>query len=575
MKFSEILLQNNVLEKKFTGRTSYEIAVLSNIMTNQLNPVLEYVARTNDVYAKCISGDYDNIIQDSEKYKDKNLMVIIWEAANIVDGLQYRAELFNEEETTLLINNVKNSIDLVLQSIKQTPAVVITKFSSAVFNNYFIKKNNFDRICQELNGYLEEKISANCLLLDIDKIFARISIDRSVDLRNFYSSKALYTIEFFNELSQMINPYILSISGKSKKALVFDCDNTLWNGIVGEDGPTGIRMSATDTKGVFYEEIQYIAKALAKQGILIGINSKNNEHDVKEIFDTHGDMHLKENEIAVKRVNWNDKVTNLREISKELNIGVDSIVFVDDSDFEINLVNQYLPEVKTIQVPKDPYRYAALLRKNLSVFFANSISAEDKGRAKMYKEQSQRLEERGSFQNLDEYLRSLELEMTLFTDNPNIAPRIAQLTQKTNQFNLTTKRYTEAEITGIINSPDHHVYAFGLKDKFGDFGITGIAIVHIQGEKAEFDSFLMSCRVLGRSVEKKFIQEIILHLKEESITRITASYKRTSKNDQVSNFYLEAGLTEVQKENDTASYEGMIDDVIKDDFSYIKMAYER
>lgn len=574
MKFSEILKNNIELGNNLIGN-EFKIGILSNVITNPLNPILEFFVRKEGVFAKCESGNYDNIVQESKKYKKYDLVLIVWELANLIDGLQYKSELLSEIETNELILRFKNEINHVFTELNKTSSILVTKFSTSIFNHHLIKKNNFDKICDELNEYLIKSAPINCLLIDVDKIFAKISVFKSVDFRNYYSSKSLYTIDFYYELSKIISPYIFSIKGKSKKALILDCDNTLWSGIVGEDGPDGIKMSSKDSKGVVFEEIQYMIKALSKNGVIIGINSKNNPEDVLDIFNKHKEMSILSSEISIKKINWNDKVSNLKEISRELNIGIESMVFMDDSDFEINMIEQYLSNVKTIQVPKQSYLYPELFRQNINLFFNNTILAEDVNRQKMYQEQILRDDIKNKFDNLDDYIKSLELNMSFYIDDYNVIPRVAQLTQKTNQFNLTTIRYTENQIKVLVENTNSIVYSFGLKDKFGDFGVTGVSIVNFSGHEANINSMLMSCRVLGRNVEKKFIQLILEHLKSINIIEVNATYVKTQKNKQVENFFNEIGFNEISNFSTTKNYKAFLKDLLNNDLNYINVTYEK
>lgn len=574
MKFSDILNNNNELGNSLTG-DDFKIAVLSNVITNQINPILEYHVRKEGIFAKCESGNYDNIVQDAVKYKEMDLVLIVWELSNLIDGLQYRADLLSEKETDDLIIRFKNEINHVFLELNKTSSIIVTKFSTSIFNHHLIKRNNFDLICDELNEYLIKIAPINCLLIDISKIFAKISVSKSVDFRNYYSSKSLYTVDFYCELSKMISPFIFSIKGKVKKALILDCDNTLWKGIVGEDGPDGIKMSSKDSNGVVFEEIQYLIKSLSRKGVIIGINSKNNVEDVLDIFNNHKEMSLLRSDLSILKINWNDKVTNLHEISNELNIGIDSIVFMDDSDFEINMVEQYLTCIKSIQVPKHLYLYPDYFRQNINLFFNNTILKEDVNRQQMYQEQVLRDQKKLQFENIEDYIKSLELNMTFYIDNYKLVSRIAQLTQKTNQFNLTTIRYTENDISTLIEDPNSLVYAFGLKDKYGDFGITGVSIVKLFENKADINSMLMSCRVLGRNIEKKFIQLILEHLKSLNINEVNATYLKTQKNIQVENFYNQIGFSEISNFDTTKNYKGFLNDLLNNDLKYINVTYEK
>jgi FkbH-like protein len=573
MKFSEIIQKNNELGKN-SLEPSYGISLLSNIIINQLNPILELELRSKGVNATVSNGDYDNILQDSSKESESSLVIIFWELANLIDGFQYKANLLTKEETNMYISRFKNEIDLLFNNIENSPLVIVSKFSSLVFNYENLALNNFDFICKELNEYLVENKRNNMFLIDIDKVLAKISIIESVDFRNYYSSKSLYTVAFLKEFSSYISPIVLSVTGKSKKAIIFDCDNTLWKGIIGEDQVDGLFMSSASGKGVVYEEVQSIAKELVNKGIILGLNSKNNSEDVEEVLN-RSLMVIGNDDIIIKKINWNDKVSNLKEIARELNIGIESIVFVDDSDFEINLVKKYLPLVKTIQVPIENYLYPSEIRKNLSLFFNFNITDEDLNRGKMYAQEAERREKQINFVDIEEYISSLGLELKILINDVKNIVRVAQLTQKTNQFNLTTKRYTETEVMQFLKKDNFKIFAFEVKDKYGDFGLTGEAFIEIIGNEAIIDSFLMSCRVLGRNIEFKFIEEVFCNLKKNGITKVKASYIPTFKNDQVIELYDKIGFTLLGVFNSVKNYEINLNDYKPKLIDYINVTYEK
>jgi FkbH-like protein len=574
LKFSEIVQQNNKLAEKMNS-ANYSISILSNVILNQLNPVLEYFLRLEDIPAKCISGEYDNIIQDSQRLSSSNAIVIFWEMANLIDGFQYKANILDKTETEAIITRFKSEIDFVFQQLNNTSLVVVNRFSTIVFNHYHLKKNNFDLICDELNSYLTIVAPANAVIIDVDKVIAGLSVSKAVDFRNYYSSKSLYTVDFIKEYASYIAPIFRSVNGKTKKALIFDCDNTLWNGIIGEDGMDGVAMSASSPKGVVFEEVQFLARELAEKGILIGLNSKNNPEDVSEVISTHPDISLKDEHIIIKIVNWNEKAGNLKSIAQQLNIGIDSLVFVDDSDFEINLVKEFAPQVKTVQVPIEKYMYPDEIRKSMKLFYSKHETSEDSARVKMYKEELQREIVKSSFLNIEEYLKSLELQLKIYKDDFQLVQRISQLTQKTNQFNLTTKRYTEAEIKLFTDSELYHVFAFGIKDRFGDFGITGVAIVRLENEEAIFDTFLISCRILGRKIEIKFIDEILHYLSNKGVRIVRSSFIKTPKNAQVENFYEGIGFTLDTSENQIKNYSVLLEKHHYNTINFINTTYAR
>ena len=384
LKYSEILKLNKELGSCLTIDT-YNISVFSNITVNQLKEICEYSLRVANVNAGVKIGDYDNIVQDSLKYKDSNLVIVFWELCNIIDGLQFKIELFDDQEIDSIVEKTKSEIDLVFKNLQNTSLVLFNKFSSIQFSGLSINETKLEKLSAQLNQYLADNVPENVKLIDLEKVIARVGVNSSLDLRYYYSSKALYTIDFFKVYAEHIKPYIMSANGKSKKAIIFDCDDTLWKGVLGEEGFDGIEMSSPTRDGAIYSEIQSIALALNKQGILIGLCSKNNSADVDEVIKSHTDMQLHDEHITIKKVNWSDKVTNLREIAGELNIGLNSLVFVDDSSFEVNFIKDQIPEITVLQVPDRLYNYPKMLRENLGLFYNLSFTWEDKQKIEIYK----------------------------------------------------------------------------------------------------------------------------------------------------------------------------------------------
>lgn len=544
LKYSEILAENDCLQTEVSG-ANYNIAVLSNITVSFLKPLLEYSLRKENVKAEVVIGNYDNIAQDASNYALCNAVFIFWEICNISTGFHHKVELMEDYEIEQHIEKVKVEIDISLNGLKNTPIVFFNRFNTSVFNGANLRKNRLDLMTEELNRFIENKSMVNLVLIDLDKIFNAISVGNSVDMRFYYSSKSLYTVDFFKAYTLYIKPIIMSVLGKAKKALIFDCDNTLWKGILGEDGFNGIEMSGDSKNGKYFAEVQNIALELAQKGIIIGICSKNNPEDVEEIINNHPDMILKDKDIVIRKVNWNDKVQNIKEIARDLNIAVESLVFIDDSDFEINLVREGIPGILTFQVPSRGCEYPQMMRNVSRLFYNIAVSDEDRLRKKMYKQQVKRDQVKSSYENIEDYLRTLELKINIYINDITFRARAAQMTQKTNQFNLTTKRYTETEIGNFIASNYADVIVFDVTDKYGEYGITGMCITKINKEKnyAEIDSLLMSCRVLGRNIESVFLNEVLRSLKKKNMVQVVAQYVETKKNQQVAEFYDQKGFS--------------------------------
>lgn len=572
LKYSEILKINTKLGSNINSN-SYNISVLSNITINQIKEILEYVLRNEDINANVRIGDYDNIVQDSIKYENSNVVIIFWELCNIIDGLQYKIELFDNDQFNAMLEKTKSEIDLVLKNLNKTSLVLFYKFTSMPFSSLNLRKSNFEKFADQLNKYLEDKTKANVKLIELEKVIASVGVEKSLDLRYYYSSKALYTIEFFKTYAEYIKPFIMSANGKSKKALIFDCDNTLWKGILGEDGFDKIEMSSRTKDGTIFSEIQSIALALSKQGILIGLCSKNNPKDIDEVINSHPDMKLREEHIIINKSNWTDKVTNLRQIAKELNIGLDSLVFIDDSSFEVNLIKEQLPEITVLQVPERLYEYPKMLRENTGLFYNLSLTEEDKKKIGMYKQQIYRGSAKKRFSDIEEYLASLELKLTIFEDDESIIPRMAQMSQKTNQFNLTTKRYTEVDIRNFVIAGDSKVFSFSVSDKFGDNGVTGLCIINFdkKNQTAKIETFLMSCRIIGRNIEYAFMDYLLNFLKNNKIKKVIAKYIKTHKNEQVKEFYNKCSYSLIKFNNGIKDYELFIDEYKPKKIKYIEV----
>jgi FkbH-like protein len=532
LKYGEILRNNTALAKALPKET-YSIAVISNISAFQVKDLLEYVLRVDGVPAVVTAGDYDNIVQDSLKYQASNAVVVFWETCNIVDGLQYKIELMSDAELDEIFRKTRGEIDFVLANLASTPLVLFNSFAALQFSRGGGDATKLEALAARLNRHLRDKAPRNVKVVDLEKIIAKTGVGAAVDSRYYYSSKSLYTIELYRRYAEHVKCYVMSANGKAKKVLVFDCDNTLWKGVLGEEGYSGIEMSPATKAGAIFAEVQSIALALNRAGVLIGLCSKNNAADVDEVVKSHPDMQIKDGSVAARRVNWADKATNLREMAAELNVGLDSFVFVDDSSFEANLIKEQLPQVTVLQVPERLHEYPQMLRDNGALFYNLSATAEDARKSQMYVEQAQREADKESFADLESYLASLGMALTIHLDDLSIVPRMAQLSQKTNQFNVTTKRYTEADIEKFVKDAGWAVFAFSVSDKFGDNGITGLCIVKIDGPNATIDTFLMSCRIIGRNIEYAFMDRLMAHLQARDVRRVDAQYLETAKNGQV------------------------------------------
>jgi FkbH-like protein len=409
----------------------------------------------------------------------------------------------------------------------------------------------------------------------LDSLYSQLSLAEAFDIRYFYSAKSPYTLRFFANYASQAKAIFLAATGQAKKALIFDCDNTLWQGILGEDGFDGIKMSGHSSATLPFEAVQHLAVALSRRGVLIGLCSKNNLDDVNFVLNTHPDMILNPQYISIKTVNWQDKVTNLKAIAAELNIDLDSLVFIDDSDFEINLIRTALPQVSCFQVPKQTAQYPALMTEVAQLFYQLSFTDEDSQRGQMIQQQQQRTQEQAAFADIEDYLASLAISLTVYSNDQALVPRMAQMTQKTNQFNLTSKRYSESEISTYVASDTALVFAVNVADKFGDNGITALAIIEWDPDdplNARIDTLLMSCRIIGRNVEFAFFDRLVDDLRSKGIASLSARYDKTFKNVQVADLYDRLGFTLDNAAEQQRDYHLLLSRYQKNNLEYIGVA---
>lgn len=336
-----------------------------------------------------------------------------------------------------------------------------------------------------------------------------------------------------------------SLALKRKKCLVLDLDNTLWGGVLGEDGIDGIQIGG-DYPGKAFLYWQEALLQLAKSGVILAVCSKNNEEDVLEAWEKHPSIVLKKEAFSAYRINWKDKATNLKELAEELNIGLDSMVFVDDHPTEREWVKQMLPMVSVPDFPELPYLLPVFFQQLVEDYFkVYSLTEEDRNKTEQYKANANRVQAKKGFADYDAFLKSLDIRITIEAAHEYHIPRIAQMTQKTNQFNLTTRRYTDTEIRGLMEQ-GWKIWCISVADKFGDDGITGC--IMINGD--QIDTFLLSCRILGKGIEFVFLKKVLEILYAEGFTSLKARYIPTLKNAQVSEIYEKCHFTCIRQHAD-------------------------
>ncbi len=402
----------------------------------------------------------------------------------------------------------------------------------------------------DFNYYLYElaETRGNVKLINFSDFLNEIDTPL-IDWKYYYLSQSVisprHNLKFKNWFLLKIN----AIDNKRKKCLVLDLDNTLWGGILGEDGLENLKIGDT-YPGLAYTHFQEAILQAANAGVILAVCSKNNEEDALEVFNKHPFQQIKLNHISAYRINWQDKATNIHEIAEELNIGLDSIVFIDDNPAERERVKQMIPEVEVPDFPSSPIFMASYFKDVYEKYFQSyKLTNEDLNKTSQYVANAERNVFKKSFTSVEQYLESLEMVLDVHAASNITIPRIAQMTQKTNQFNLTTKRYTEDDIRNFITNGSL-VYCLSVKDKFGDNGISLLSIITIVDEIANVDTFLLSCRILGRNIEKAFFDFIVNTLIDLKVDRLTALFIPTNKNKQTENFYEKMGMDLINQYED-------------------------
>jgi FkbH-like protein len=388
-------------------------------------------------------------------------------------------------------------------------------------------------------------------LFDANKVMQHMGEARARNAREHHAFDMPFSSEYLVALAAEWMAYVRAATGRSRKCIVVDLDNTLWGGAVGEEGPLGIALGP-DYPGIAYQNFQRALKTLVGNGIILAINSKNNEADVEEVFSKNPHMILSKDDFAAIRTNWEDKARNIESIAKELNIGLDSMVYIDDSPLEREVVRHAHPEVLTPDWSMPPEQYTDRL-VDLNVFHQMSLTDEDRQKSRLYAEERMRKSSERAAGSTEDYLRSLNMKLHIATQNNVNIQRAAQLTQKTNQFNLTTKRYSEADIRAFIEQAD--VVATGeVTDTFGSYGIVLLAIITCKGTTADLDTFLMSCRVMGRGVESVFLDALMSELERRGVKEIRARFLPTAKNAPARSFLPGEGFVETASSSSAVEY---------------------
>jgi len=419
--------------------------------------------------------------------------------------------------------------------------------SDAVFGSFALRTPvSFLYQLRKLNQMCGESVAAqysNVYPVALSDVQRELGNTQFFDPRMWYLAKMAVKTEALPAVAARVLDTVLAINGNIKKCVITDLDNTLWGGVIGDDGLDGIQLGELGD-GPAFVALQRWLLELKRRGILLAVCSKNEKKNAKEPFEKHPEMVLRMEDITVFVANWENKAENIRRIQQILNIGLDSFVFLDDNPFERNLVREMLPEVTVPELPEDPAYVPAYL-ESLHLFEAAGFSDEDTARTAQYQAEASRVEAQASFTNYEDYLKSLDMRAEILPFDSFHYPRIAQLTQRSNQFNLRTVRYTEHEIAALAEDPSVITRYVTLTDRFGEHGLISVVILKKQADALFIDTWLMSCRVLRRGVEQCMFNKVVDLAKESGCKYLIGEYLPTAKNSMVADFYPSFGMESI------------------------------
>ncbi len=450
------------------------------------------------------------------------------------------------------IDSYRDKLDIVLAAADEHKPFIIFSLVNLFPLRLTGDETALDEAVSAFNRHAQQlsRQRSQVKWVDFSEFTSHYDADSLINWKYYLMSQTLLNPKLVHEFQAWWQRVECELALNRKKCLVLDLDNTLWGGVLGEDGIDGIKLGG-DYPGKAFSYWQRSLLELAHNGVILTVCSKNNEADVLEAWEKNPAMVLKREHFSAMRINWRDKATNLRELADELNISLDSMVFLDDNPAERELVKQLLPEVEVPDFPVKPYElmpfYKELVEKYFRIY---SITSEDRSKAEQYRANAQRNAEQARFVDLESYLYSLDMQLDIMPADEHNMPRIAQMTQKTNQFNLTTRRYAEAELQQHLDA-GWRIYCMSMSDRFGDNGITGTIFVEpVNDTTVNIDTLLLSCRILGKGIEEAFVKTVFNLLRLDGYRKITADYIPTAKNGQTADFYDRMGMTCVATDHD-------------------------
>jgi FkbH-like protein len=550
-------LSNNLDDLQFNNKL--KVAILSSFTLNGLNETLHVKCSELGIRYQSYVADYNQYNQEllnpkSDYYRfSPDITFLIIDIRSFLGDYFYNPYTISDDDRKSLAKEKIAELENLIKNFQNhsKSKLVISNFNIPSYSSNGIlelkSKFGFHEMIEEINSSLQNisKNNNSIFIYNFIRFVSKFGEKNIFDYRQFYLGDIQIALNFIPLFADELMSYLKPMCGVNKKCIVLDLDNTLWGGIIGEDEFDGIELGHTPN-GKAFVEFQKTLLSLWNQGVILAINSKNNFDDAMKVIKEHPNQILREKNFASIQINWNDKAENLKQIADEINIGLNSIVFFDDDKLNQERIKKEFPEVLTPELPNDPSQFVPIL-EDLNDFNVFQRTIEDKKRGEMYSQQRERKDLERNISNIDDFLKELDIKVKLKKSNEFLIPRISQLTLKTNQFNLTTRRYHEEEIRTFSNDITFSVGCAQVLDKFGDNGITGVYIIKKSEKFWLIDTFLLSCRILGRGVENAILSQILIDAKTNGIEEIRAEFIPTQKNKPAEDFLFNYGFKKQDK----------------------------
>ena len=543
------------------GRSKIKLAILGGFTTHQLRDFIELYLFAAGVSAEICETEYGVFQQEildsnSRLYEFKPNVVYLathWRNLGHLPALSNSAQEVSElldaeyRDWALLWQTAHDRLGCqILQNNFDTPPW------RSLDNHEMRHSAGLSKFIAEINRLLGERAPSYVTIHDVEALSANSGRRAWGNERFFLHAKMPCAPEYLVEYAHSVSSILTAQRGLSRKCLILDLDNTLWGGVVGDDGLGGIRVGQGDPEGEAFLSFQRYVKALRMRGVILAVCSKNDERTAREVFEKHPDMILRLDDFSCFVANWTDKATNLRSIAQQLNIGLDLLVFVDDNPAERSIIRQMLPEVAVPEIAVDPIEFVEVLERH-RYFQVATLGSDDFKRTEYYRANAKRAEIQASAGGLDDFLQSLDMTAVIGPIQTATLERSTQLINKSNQFNLTTRRRNVAEIMELMKSPDWVSVTVSLSDRFGDNGLISVVLGHVQRDVLEIDTWLMSCRVLKRGVEGFLLNYLCEEATARKLNCIRGEYIPTARNELVRNHYAELGFHKVETKSDGCS----------------------